>query len=104
MKMGRKITLVLFQELCRRDKDELMDDTCVKIPKITGSSDKEDMEEDVDAAGKEDGVNMHETCQLEKKIGVNINETLLASGSENAKDHKFIRMKLVTMLIWMAET
>ena len=30
-----------------------MDDTCVMIPQITGSSDKEDMEEDVDAAGKE---------------------------------------------------
>ena len=83
-----------------------MTDTYVKIPKITGSSDKEDMEEDVDAAGKgrEDEVNMNETCQLEKKIKDNIKENAVPPEGENPKDHKFIRMKVGAMLTWVAET
>ena len=78
----------------------------MKIPKITGLSDKEDMEEDVDAAGKrrEDEFNMNEMCQLEKKIKVNINETLCCPEGENPEDHKFIRVKVVTMLTWVAKT
>ena len=32
-----------------------------------------------------------------------MNETLVMSGSEDPKDHKFIRMKVVTMLTLVAE-
>ena len=63
--------------------------------------DKEDIEEDVDVAEKrrEDEVNMNETCQLEKKVEVNIDETLCCPEGENPEDHKFIRAKT-----WVAKT
>ena len=55
MKMGRRITLVLFHKPCRKNKDKLINKWMTHVWKLQRPQvqDKEDTEEDVDAAGRE---------------------------------------------------
>ena len=66
--------------------------TCVKIPKITGLSEKEDMEEDVDAA------------RNDKKMKLIKMKHWYCWEDENHKDHKCIPVQVVAMLTQVAET